>query len=68
VKNYIIRIYRKERGGRRALVGTAEEVGREGRRAFTNFDELREILNSPAGRGVPAKREVQQRGKRAGSR
>lgn len=68
MKNYIIRIYRQERDDRRALVGTAEEVGRQGRRAFTNFDELREILNSPAGRGVPAGHEVLRRGKRAGSR
>ena len=68
MKNYIIRIYRKERGDCRALVGTAEEVGRPGKRAFTNFDELRRILNSPPGRNVSAKREVQQREKRAGSR
>lgn len=44
MKNYIVRIYRDKKVDHRDLVGVVEEVGRPGRRAFTNFDELREIL------------------------
>jgi hypothetical protein len=45
VSSYIVRIYRKGRGQFRLLVGVVEEVGAKGKRAFTNFDELREILS-----------------------
>jgi hypothetical protein len=45
--NYIVRIYRFEPDNPRSLVGVVEEVGAKGRNAFTNLDELWEIINSP---------------------
>jgi len=48
VRNYVIRIYRYKRKDPRILVGTAEEVGVEGLRAFTNLDELWDILTAAA--------------------
>ncbi len=47
--NYIIRLYRFEKDNPRNLVGLVEIVGRKGRMAFTNMDELWEILNSSIG-------------------
>ena len=49
VENFIIRLYRFEKDNRRALVGLVEIVGKKGRKAFTNMDELWEILNSSSG-------------------
>jgi len=49
IKTYIIRIYREERDDPHSLVGIVEEVGREGRRAFSNLDELWELLKSRGG-------------------
>jgi hypothetical protein len=43
---YIVRIYKCEKNKPRRLVGVVEKVGVKGRRAFTNYDELWEILNS----------------------
>ena len=45
--NYIVRIYRSEKDNPRKLVGLVEEVGKDGRRGFTNLDELWGILNPP---------------------
>lgn len=47
VKSYILRIYRFDRKKPDCLVGLAEEVGAEGKRAFTNLQELWDILCSP---------------------
>jgi hypothetical protein len=44
--NYVVRIYRSEKGNPRLLVGIVEEVGVEGKRAFQTYDDLWEILNS----------------------
>lgn len=54
--NYIIRIYRQEKNNPEKLVGVLEKVGEESkkssqrltarRQAFTNIDELWEILNA----------------------
>ena len=44
--NYIVRIYRLDRKNPRHLVGVVEEVGVKEKRAFTNYDELWEILIS----------------------
>jgi hypothetical protein len=41
---YIVRVYRRETARPREFVGVVEEVGAEGKRAFTNIDELWEIL------------------------
>lgn len=48
MESYIVRIYRFHRGNPRNLVGIVESVGdAEGiRRAFTNLDDLWNILNS----------------------
>jgi hypothetical protein len=45
METYIIRIYRGEKDNPRTFVGIVEEVGGEGKRAFTNMDDLWEILN-----------------------
>ena len=54
--NYIIRIYRQEKNNPEKLVGVLEKVGEESKKsslrlaarkqAFTNIDELWEILNA----------------------
>jgi hypothetical protein len=49
VENFIIRLYRFEKDNPRNLVGVVEVVGKKGRIAFTNMDELWEILNSSIG-------------------
>ena len=48
METYIVRIYRLQQDNPRHLVGIVESVEGEGRgkRAFTNFDDLWEILNS----------------------
>ncbi len=45
MENYIVRIYRRENDNPRMLVGLIEEVGSKGKKAFTSYDELWEILN-----------------------
>ena len=47
IANYIVRLYRFRKDNPRSLLGVVEEVGVEGKRAFTNYDELWDILNSP---------------------
>jgi len=42
----IIRIYRFKEDNPRHLLGVVEEVGVKGKKAFTNYDELWEILNA----------------------
>ncbi len=43
---YIVRIYRWKKGKPRGFVGVVEQVGVKGRKAFTDYDELWEILVS----------------------
>ena len=43
--NNIVRIYRLDKKNPRHLVGVVEEVGVKEKKAFTNYDELWEILN-----------------------
>ena len=45
--NYVVRIYRFEENNPRALIGLVEEMGEKRKNAFTNLDELWEIINSP---------------------
>jgi hypothetical protein len=69
--NYIIRIYRQEKNNPEKLVGVLEKVGEEGkksdlrltarRQAFTNIDELWELLNAM---GQLPKRKKQDKGTR----
>lgn len=44
--DYIVRIYRFDKKNPRYLVGVVEEIGIRGKKAFTNYDELWEILIS----------------------
>ena len=48
--SYIIRVYRQEKKNPRMLVGTVEKVGEKVKSAFTNIDELWEIMNVMTGR------------------
>jgi hypothetical protein len=45
LESYIVRVYRQEKKNPRMLVGTVEKVGKRGRAAFTNMDELWEIVD-----------------------
>ena len=47
--SYIVRIYRFQKNKPYALLGVVEEVGKKGKKAFTHYDELWEILNSAKG-------------------
>jgi hypothetical protein len=46
LKSFVVRIYWFQKKKPRMLVGIVEEVGVKGRKAFTNIDELLEILSS----------------------
>ena len=46
MKSYIVRVYRCQEKIPRSLVGVVEEVGTKGKKAFTNLDELWEIMSS----------------------
>ncbi len=48
--DYIIRIYRRDRQNPRMVVGTVEKVGEKLKMSFTDFEELRTIMNVPRGR------------------
>jgi len=43
---YIVRIYRSKKGKPRGIVGVVEQIGVKGRKAFTDCDELWEIIGS----------------------
>jgi len=45
LESYIVRIYRPEVKDPRNIIGIVEEVGAEEKRAFTNIEELWNILN-----------------------
>jgi len=45
LKDYVVKIYRREKNDPRILIGVVEEVGVEGNKAFSNLDELWSILN-----------------------
>ncbi len=47
--NYIVRIYRFEKNKPSGLVGVVEEAGLKGKKAFTNLNELWDILSSSKG-------------------
>lgn len=44
MKTYIVRVYRLEKGKPLRLAGVVEEVGIKGRKGFTNYVELWDIL------------------------
>jgi hypothetical protein len=43
---YIVRIYWSKKGKPRGIVGVVEQIGVKGRKAFTDCDELWEIIGS----------------------
>jgi hypothetical protein len=45
LETYILHIYRRSKSIPHRLVGIVEKTGTEGKRAFTCFDELWQILN-----------------------
>ncbi len=47
MKDYVLRIYRRDKNDPRILVGVVEEVGVDGNKTFSNLDELWSILNPP---------------------
>jgi hypothetical protein len=51
MESYIIRIYRYENNNPRSFVGVVEEVGVPEKRAFTNLEELWNILNFKNSKG-----------------
>jgi len=55
--NYIVRIYRSPKNNPWNLVGVIEEVGVKGKKAFTNYDELWEILHPMKKEGVKRKKD-----------
>jgi hypothetical protein len=46
MKTFIVHIYGFKKNDPRSLLGIAEEVGSEGKRAFTNPDDLLKIVSS----------------------
>jgi len=61
--SYVVRVYRQEKDNPRLLVGTVEKVGKRGRSAFTNIDELWEIVDEAAGRAKAKRAGVWERQK-----
>jgi hypothetical protein len=56
LKDYVLRIYRRDKNDGRILVGVVEEVGVEGNKTFSSLDELWEILNSSKAETAKAKK------------
>jgi hypothetical protein len=46
-RTYIVRLYRRPRGGQQRLAGLVEIVPGGGRRSFSSFQELKAILCPP---------------------
>jgi len=44
MNTYIVRVYQRGNCIRNRLLGIVEKVGAAGKKAFTDFEELREIL------------------------
>ena len=55
MKDYVLKIYRREKNDPRIAVGVVEEVGLQGNKAFRNIDELWSILNSPKAKAAKTK-------------
>ena len=59
MKDYVLRIYRRDKNDPRRVVGVVEEIGVEGNRAFSNLDELWSILNSSKAKIAKTKKHKQ---------
>lgn len=51
MQSFIVRIYRTAGEDQRRIVGVVEKPGVEGKQAFTQYDELWDILSRQAGKG-----------------
>lgn len=58
--SYILRIYRLSRKRPHSIVGLVEEVGVKEKKAFTNIQELWEILSHPKGNMIEKRRSGNQ--------
>lgn len=56
--SYIVRIYRRDQQKSSRLVGTVEQVGAKGQKAFHGMDELCTILSKQRRRRRGGKRET----------
>lgn len=59
--SYIVRIYRRAGRKARILVGTVEPAGTRKKVAFTNIEELWEILNRRRGRDLFTRPSLRRR-------
>jgi len=57
MKTYIVRVYRLVKGKPLRLAGVVEEVGIKGRKGFTNYEELWDILRFSASSRHSRKKE-----------
>jgi hypothetical protein len=56
-ESFIVRIYRVD-AKRHGIIGVVEEIGVKGKKAFTNVDELWEILNRSQGKEPTKEKRV----------
>jgi hypothetical protein len=65
MESYLIRIYRFDRSKPMPVIGVVEEVRGAGKKTFTNYDELWDILNpaywEPLKRGTERKKRKTNR-------
>jgi hypothetical protein len=61
IATYIVRLFRFKKDRPPSLMGVVEEVGVKGRKAFSHYDELWDIIN--ASRSVKSYREAGARKK-----
>jgi len=45
MENYVVRIYHHKKNNPEKFIGVVEKIGDEGKKAFTNLEELWKILN-----------------------
>lgn len=70
IATYIVRLYRFKKNRPRNVMGVVEEVGVKGRKAFSHYDELWDILNASKSvkkyKEAGARRKIFSRGKSRG--
>jgi hypothetical protein len=64
MESYVVRIYRRDTGSPQNIVGLVELVDVDKKKSFTNFDELRAILDGR--QGPSAREDVNKRGETNG--
>ena len=68
MQSFIVRIYRTAGDDQRRIVGVVEKPGVEGKQAFTQYDELWEILNRQGKKAVGSADTRVKKKKSAGAR